>query len=147
MLIDFIDPKGTEVKTTIYGSTLDQRLAEKIQSATPAELRGYVDQQRELNFASDRSRREGVVDDFMRRYFRNRNRTIARPDGARRSGFAFLPSAPPLHMRFIEATNVYRDQAPIVEVRIRYRGRFYTGSQLLSIEDDVIHTIMIPEPR
>ena len=71
----------------------------------------------------------------------------AQRDGARRSGFAFLPSAPPLHMRFIEATNVYREQAPIVEVRIRYRGRFYTGSQLLSIEDDVIHTIVIPEPR
>ena len=120
--------------------------AMRSQSAEPRKLRGYVHHERKQNLDSDRSRDERAVDDFMRRTFRSRNRRIAQSGGSSQGRFASLPAAPPLHLRFIEAPNLYRMQAAIVEIRIRHRGRFYTGTKLFPMDDEVIHRVTIEQP-
>jgi hypothetical protein len=147
MLLDFIDPEGAERKTIVYGMTIDQDFAESIQSARPRQLQSFVRRARDTSLDSDRPRDERAVADFMRRTFRSRNRRIAAAEESAAGGLGFLPSAPPLHMRWIEAPNLYREQSPIVEIRIRYRGRFYTGKELVVLDDEVIQRVMIADDR
>lgn len=80
----------------------------------------------------------------MLRYFQNRNRRMARGSSSGDHVFPFFLSAPLSRMRYLNADNLYDDQAPVVEVRIRHIETYYTGDTLVPVEEQVIQTIEIP---
>jgi len=57
--------------------------------------------------------------------------------------FAFVVAAPALYNRFSSGPDIYRDQKPVVEVRLRFNEVYYTGSELWTVRDEVIYSIPI----
>jgi hypothetical protein len=73
----------------------------------------------------------------MQRFFRNRNQNLER-------SIPSLPPPPTLRMRNPRGGIPYRGQAPIVKVRVRLVEKYYTGSSLYPLRDEIVHTIAIP---
>ena len=48
-----------------------------------------------------------------------------------------------MHNRHLSAPNLYRDQAPVVEVQLRFKEIYYTGSELLTLRDAIVYRVPI----
>lgn len=144
LLIDFLQPDGAAADTIIYGMTFKQELMNRIETTNPRELRAFLRQQRAENISHTHLRTKRNVENFMLRYFRNRNRLIAQGSSPGHHVFPFIVSAPLSRMRYVKAANLYDDRAPVVEVKIRHVETYYTGESLVPFAEQVIATIAIP---
>jgi hypothetical protein len=144
LMIDFIQPEGAVADTFVYGMTFSQELMNRIETTDPGALRAFLRQARAANDSESHAEERQRIENFMLQYFRNRNRRIDRGSSHGHQVFPFVFSAPLVRMRRVPASNLYDDQAPVVEVKIRHVETYYTGEALVPFEDQVIHTIAIP---
>ena len=119
--------------------SFDQGLMQGLEEAEPADLQRLFALPAQSDVKQARRRQKRIFNDFMKRHFEHRNQ------GPGRSVPPFLLSAPSLHNRHLSAPNLYRDQAPIVELQLRFIEIFYSGSKLHRIRDEIVHTVQIPQ--
>jgi hypothetical protein len=116
--------------------SVDQRVMELFEEGDPIKL--------ELSFAlrdqgPARKGKERAFGEFMTRYFMNRNK--ASMDRVP----PFWLSAPSLHNRHLSSPNLYLDQAPVVEVQLRFLEISYSGSELERRRDEIVYSFQIPQ--
>lgn len=143
---DYIRPPGTLMYMFGFGSTPNQQMMEQVEITNPEALQTFIRQHRVENlsaYSPEPARRD--IDDFMTRYFRNRNRRTATNGGPSDYLVPFVLPAPLTHLRWYQADDFYRDQAPVVAVRIRHIEMYYTGDGLAEFGNQVLHTIRIPD--
>ena len=85
-----------------------------------------------------KGRKERIFGEFMTRYFMNRNRTPWQRVPP------FWLSAPSLHNRHLSSPDLYRDQAPVVKVQLRFRELYYSGSALEQMRNEIVYSVPIP---
>jgi hypothetical protein len=117
LLVTYWKARGASVPG-LYGATPQQDTMQRIESADPRTLKSLC----ESRWARGGGLvpRNQPVDEFLQRFFRNRNRNLER-------GIPALPPPPTLRMRQPRGENPYRGQTPIVEVRVRAVETYYTG--------------------
>lgn len=147
MLIDYMHPPGSKADTFGFGSTRNQEFAQRIEATDPQTLHSFLQQRRAENRTSENEQVPRYVDDFMLRYFQNRNRRLADAqagDTFKHQQLPFIVSAPLLHLRAPHGIEHYDDSSPVVEVNIYHREMFYTGSNLVQLDEILLHTVKIP---
>lgn len=134
VLVTFWKPYGPSTPG-LYGATMRQDVALQLESAEPEALEAQAD----ARWIARRGpqTRGGALDEFVQRYFRNRNRNLGR-------NILALPPPPTLRMRSPREGIPYRGEAPVERVRVRFVEVFYTGSSLYPLRDTIVHTISIP---
>jgi hypothetical protein len=134
LLVSFWKPYGPSIPGW-YGGTPIQNVMQKLESVEPETLKKSNDSL----WAAGRGpvQRDPALDEFIGRFFRNRNRNLERR-------IPPLPPPPTIRMRDPRGGTPYRDQAPVVEVRVRYVEKYYTGSSLYPLRDSIVHIIPIP---
>jgi hypothetical protein len=135
---DAYKPEDRESQTFGYGTTANQRLSNFFEEADPETLKRFSTSAPGLKVGPAVARKARSFNNFMGRYFRNRN---AHP-GQRVAPFLFPP--PNRYNRYPSGPNVYRDQSPVVEVRLRFQEFYYTGSELRTMRDQIVYSIPIP---
>ncbi|MCH8083793.1 MAG: hypothetical protein IH885_06120 [Myxococcales bacterium] len=139
ILFDFYQPDQRRIQTKVYGMSFDQGLMQGLEEAEPADLQQIFALPAQRDVAQARRRQKRIFNGFMKRHFEHRNQ------GPGRSVPPFLLSSPSLHNRHLSAPNLYRDQAPIVEIQLRFIEIFYSGSKLHRMRDEIVHTVRIPQ--
>jgi hypothetical protein len=137
-LFDVYKPRDRENHTYAFGMTVVQEVMQFFEEAGPEELKRFGRGKPGRVFVRGETRGARVFSDFMIRHFRNRNghpSPLVAP---------FLFPAPALHNRFSSGPNLYRGQKPVVEVRLRFKEVYYTGSELQQMRDEVIYSAPIP---
>ena len=125
--------------TTAYGMTKNQALMRMLQEGDPEALKTFAAASAGLADSELNQRKRGAFLGFMSTYFRNRNRA---PD---RTVPPFWLSAPAKNVRHAVGPEVYRDQAPIVAVRLRFQEIYYDGEGLHRARDAIVYsTPVIP---
>jgi hypothetical protein len=136
-LFDIYKPRDRKNHTYVFGMTVVQDLMQFFEDADPEELQRFGRGEPGRVFGRGETRGARVFSDFMTRHFRNRNEHPGRRVAP------FLLPAPALHNRFLSGPDVYRDQKPVVEVRLRFKEVYYTGSELRRMRDEIIYSIPI----
>jgi len=136
-LFDLYKPADRENHTYVFGMTVDQRVMQFLEDPDPKVLESFGSGAPGRVFERGATRGARVFSDFMTRYFRNRNKHPGR------KATPFLFSSPALHNRFLSGPDLYRDQDPVVEVRLRFKEIYYTGSELRTMRDEIIYSIPI----
>ncbi len=136
-LFDLYKPKDREAHTYAFGMTFVQKVMQSFEDADPENLKRFGSGEPGRIFGRGKTRGARVFSDFMTRYFRSRNEHPGRRVPP------FLIPAPALHNRFLSGPDIYRDQSPVVEVRLRFKEIYYTGSELWKMRDEVIYSIPI----
>ena len=139
ILFDFYQPDQRRIQTKVYGMSFDQGLMQGLEEAEPADLQQIFALPAQRDVAQARRRQKRIFNGFMKRHFEHRNQ------GPGRSVPPFLLSSPSLHNRHLSAPNLYRDQAAIVEIQLRFIEIFYSGSKLHRMRDEIVHTVRIPQ--
>jgi hypothetical protein len=139
ILFDFYQPEERRIQTKVYGMSFNQSVMQGLEEANPADLQRFVAMPVESDIGQARRRQKRIFNDFMKRHFKHRNQ------GPARSVPPFLVPSPSLHNRHLSAPNLYRDQAPIVELQLRFIEIFYSGSKLHRMRDEIVHTVQIPQ--
>jgi hypothetical protein len=137
-IFDLYKPAGRNAHTNVYGMTVAQRLMQMFEEGDPVDLQRFRALGGQQDGGSEDRVRKGAFRGFMRVYFQNRNRAPGRTVPP------FLLGAPSLHNRRLSAANLYRDQAPVVEVRLRFIEIYYTGSELQRMRDEIVYSVRIP---
>ncbi len=138
ILLDFYQPKEHRINTIVYGMNPHQFVMQGLEDADPEDLQQFFAAPPGSGAEKAQRKQKRIFNEFMKRHFKHRNR------GPRRTVMPFLFPSPSLHNRHLSAPNLYRDQAPIVEVRLRYVEIFYSGSKLHRMRDEIVHTVRIP---
>ncbi len=136
-LFDLYKPDGRDSQTYAFGMTKNQRLMEYMEAPDPRGLERFASSEPASEVGPDIARGARVFRDFMKRYFTHRNR---HPN---RRAVPFLLPSPAMHNRSLAGPDVYRDQNPVVEVRLRFREIYYTGSGLENMRDEIVYSIPI----
>jgi hypothetical protein len=108
------------------------------EESDPARLQQFAAPDMQSDGVAPKPRSEGGFRGFMRSYFANRNKKAGR-----RVPLAWL-RVPAKNNRQLSAPNLYRDQAPVVEVRLRLIEIYYTGSELQRMRDEIVYSVRIP---
>ena len=139
-LFDLYKPMDRQVHTYAFGMTSAQRTMEFFETATIEQINqfGQGTAAEEIGAPSSEGARE--FSHFMTRYFRNRNR---HPNN---NVAPFWFPAPSTHNRFFTGTDVYRDQAQVALVRLRFREVYYTGRELRTMRDEIVYSAPVPLP-
>jgi hypothetical protein len=122
--------------TSLYAMSVDQHVMELFEEGDPMKLK--------FSFALRdqgpmREGKERAFGEFMTRYFMNRNK--ASMDRVP----PFWLNAPSLHNRHLSAANLYLDQAPVVEVQLRFLEIYYSGSELERLRDEIVYSFQVPQ--
>ncbi len=48
-----------------------------------------------------------------------------------------------MHNRHLHGPNLYKDQGPVIEVRLRFKEFYYSGSELRQMRDEIVYSIPI----
>lgn len=140
-LFDLYKPSDRKNHTYAFGMTIVQEVAEFFEEADSETLKRFGSGAPGRVFGRGTTPAARIFSDFMTRHFRNRNehpgKTVAP---------FFLP-APALHNRFLSGPDIYRDQRPVVEVRLRFKEVYYNGSELERMRDEIIYSIPISAPK
>ncbi len=134
---DVYRPRGRRNQTRVYGLTLHQHLMNFFEEADPDSLKKFGSSGPGRKISPDRARRARRFNDFMSRYFRNRNRDPGQ------SVPPFLLPSPAMHNRHLHGPNLYKDQGPVIEVRLRFKEFYYSGSELRRMRDEIVYSIPI----
>jgi hypothetical protein len=127
--------------TTAYGMTKNQDLARMLQAGDPRDLQAFAAESAEYADTELNHRKRGAFLGYMTTYFRNRNRAPGRTVPP------FWISAPAKNVRHARGPDVYRDQAPVVAVRLRFLEVAYTGEGLRRMRDAIVYAApVIPLP-
>jgi hypothetical protein len=137
-LFDLYEHEERRIQTRVYGMSLDQRLMEMLEVTDAQELGAFFSGPGKSGDAPAQRTQKRIFSDFVKHHFQHRNQTPGRTVAP-----FWLPS-PSLHNRYLSAPALYRDQVPIVEVRLRVVEIYYSGSALHRIRDQVVHTVPIP---
>jgi hypothetical protein len=140
VLFDLYEPVDHRVRTFVYANTVNQGLMQAIE-------RVDLDNVRRARAASDGAKKEGraeqrqrrIFSEFVTRYFENRNHHPGR------SVPPFLLQSPAQYNRHLSAANLYRDQAPVVEVQLRFREIYYSGTALERVNDEIVYSVPIKQ--
>ena len=135
LLVSFWEPYGPSYPGW-YGGTPLQTVMQRLETVEPEKLKSGND----ARWAAGQGpvERDPALDEFIQRFFRNRNRNLDR-------NILALPPPPTIRMRDPRGGGApYRGQAPVVEVRVRYVEKYYTGSSIYPLRDTLVHTIPIP---
>ncbi len=137
---DVYKPDGRKLHTYVYGMTVNRKLREFFEAPDPETLERFATSAAKPGDPPfvERGKGKAAFADFMTRYFTNRN---AHPG---RNVPPFLIAAPALHNRYLRRENLYRDQAPVVAVQLRFKEVYYTGSELKEMRNEVVYSIPIP---
>ena len=138
VLFDIYQRRAPLVETYIYGGSLNQQLMRRLEELDRAGLAHLLSSAAESGEGPAQEREKRTIGAFMKRYFKHRNNRPARGVSA----FALPP--PAMHNRHLSAPNLYRDQAPIVGLQLRFIEFFYSGSELHQMRNEIVHTIEIP---
>jgi hypothetical protein len=138
ILLDFYQPKEHRIKTNVYGMNPYQSVMQGLEEADPEDLQQFFAAPPGSGAERAQRKQKRIFNEFMKRHFKHRNQ------GPGRRVMPFLLPSPSLHNRHLSAPNLYRDQAPIVEVRLRYVEIFYSDSKLHRMRDEIVHTVRIP---
>ncbi|MFP6654505.1 MAG: hypothetical protein VCB25_02680, partial [Myxococcota bacterium] len=137
---DLYLPDDRKLHTYVLGMTVNQRLMEFFEDPDPERLKafgvGIAGEEAEPRFV----RGDRVFKDFMTRYFMHRNRHPSQRVAP------FLWPSPSMHNRFLIGPDLYRDQSPVAEVRLRFQEIYYTGSELRTMRDQIVYSTLIPAP-
>jgi hypothetical protein len=109
-----------------------------LEDGDPARLQKFAAPDMQSDGVERKRRSGGAFRGFMRSYFANRNKEVGR-----RGPLAWL-RVPAKNNRHLSAPNLYRDQAPVVEVRLRLIEIYYTGSELRRMRDEIVYSVRIP---
>jgi hypothetical protein len=137
---DLYLPDDRELQTYAFGMTINQRLMEFFEDPDPKRLKafGRGNGMEEMGPAVAQSAR--IFRDFMTRYFTHRN------EHPSRRVLPFLWPSPAMHNRALTGPDVYRDQSPVAEVRLRFQEIYYTGSELQTMRDKIVYSTPIALP-
>jgi hypothetical protein len=133
-------PEGRKQNTYVYGLTLNQALMEYFENSNSTTLKNFAGSKQGQPvgpFGAVNARRSRIFNEFMKRAFRHRN------EHPGRSVPPFLFPSPSLHNRHLSGPNLYRDQSPVVEVRLRFREFYYTGDLLKLMRDEIVFSTRI----
>ena len=136
-LFDLYKPADRKNHTYAFGMTLVQEVMEFFEDADSDALKSFGSGVPGRVFGRGSTSEARVFSDFMTRHFRNRN------EHPGRRVVPFLLPAPALHNRYLSGPDLYRDQRPVVEVRLRFKEVYYTGSELRRMRDEIIYSIPI----
>lgn len=139
-LFDLYKPDGRKYHTNVYGMTQNGRLRDFLEYSNPVILEKFATSSAKVGDGPfiERGKGKRAFSDFMTRYFMNRNQSPGR------SVLPFVFPAPALHNRYLSVSNLYDDQAPIVEVQLRFKEIYYSGSALKEMRNQIVYTIPIP---
>lgn len=138
-LFDFYQPQELRIQTKVYGMTFNQGVMQRLEEADPADLQQLFATPSGRDAGKAQGRQKRIFNDFMIRYFKHRNSAPGQKVPP------FLLPSPSMHNRHLSAPNLYRDQAPIVKVQLRFIEIFYSDSKLHRMRDEIVHTIRIPQ--
>jgi len=138
-LFDFYQPQELRIHTKVYGMSFNQGVMQRLEEADPADLQQLSATPSGSDAGKAQGRQKRIFNDFMIRHFKHRNSAPGQKVPP------FLLPSPSMHNRHLSAPNLYRDQAPIVEVQLRFIEIFYSGSKLHRMRDEIVHTIRIPQ--
>ena len=139
-VFDMYKPGLRRAYTNVYAMSVHQRVMEFFEEGDPVKLQRFFAPRVESGWGPTEELKERVFGEFMTRYFMNRNKRPMRPV------LPFLLAAPSLHNRHLSASDLYRDQAPVVEVQLRYREIYYSGSELRRMRDEIVYSFRLPQP-
>ncbi len=141
-VFDMYKPGLRRAYTNVYAMSVHQRVMEFFEEGDPVKLRRFFAPRVESGRGPTEELKERVFGEFMTRYFMNRNKRPMRPVSL------FLLAPPPRYNRHLSASDLYRDQAPVVEVQLRYREIYYSGSELRRMRDEIVYSFRLPQsPR
>lgn len=124
-----------------YGTMNERDRMQDFEVADLSTIERDARERGEISKGPGQRRRERIFADFARRYFSHRNHN----PGV--EAIPFLPSAPRLRVRFPRGDLVYHDQEPVVAVDVRLVESYYTGASIITLRDEPILSVAIPEQR
>ena len=141
-LFDMYKPPERRFFTNLYAMSVNQRVMEFFEEGNPRKLERFFAPRVEGLEGPDeggkKGRKERIFGEFMTRYFMNRNRTPWQRVPP------FWLSAPSMHNRHLSSPDLYRDQAPVVKVQLRFRELYYSGSALEQMRNEIVYSVPIP---
>jgi hypothetical protein len=141
-LFDMYKPAERRFSTNVYAMSVNQRVMKFFEEGDPGKLERFFTPRVKVRegpkAGGKEGRKERIFGEFMTRYFMNRNRTPGRRVPP------FWLGAPSLHNRHLSGPDLYRDQAPVVEVRLRFREIYYSGSELELMRNEIVYSFPIP---
>jgi hypothetical protein len=141
-LFDMYKPPERRFFTNLYAMSVNQRVMRFFEEGDPRKLAQFFAPRVEGREGRDEGermgRKERIFGEFMTRYFMNRNRM----PGQRVPPFWI--SSPALHNRHLSSPDLYRDQAPVVAVQLRFREMYYSGSALERMRNEIVYSFPVP---
>lgn len=138
---DLYKPTNRRRHTYVIGMSVDRKLMEFFENADVERLEKFAGGSSAQRVGPVSGRGNRIFGDFMTRYFTHRNQH------PRQTVPPFVLSPPSMHNRFLIGPDLYRDQSPVVEARLRFKEIYYTRSGLRSMTDEIVYSVPIGIPK